>query len=135
MRNKITDNSNGYIALLLVLVVGAISLATSLALITSGVNSQKTIRVTEQSVVNRGLAGACIEEALQQMYSNTSYSGSGNVTLGGLSCSYVVTKTGRSSRIITSETTVSSVTRKIKVYAIINPSSISIASWKEVGDL
>ena len=124
--------SHGYIALIAVLIIGAACVATSVALLTSGTDSQRSSLVTQQSMQARQLAQGCAEEALQQIQSNTSFIGANNLTLGQGSCSFAVASTGSSTRAIDASGTVGGVVRKVKVYATIGGSSISITSWQEV---
>lgn len=124
----------GYVALMAVLIVGAISLTISLALLTSGADSQRSTLVTQRSTQARGLAVSCAEEGLQIIHDDTSYAGTGNLSLGQGSCTYVVANTGGSSRTIDATGTVGNVVRKVKVYVTITSSSISVTSWQEVPD-
>jgi hypothetical protein len=127
-----TYQSQGYIALMAVLIVGAASLAIGLALLTMGADSQRSTLVTQQSAQARSLATACAEEALQEIHDDTTFTGTGNLNLGQGTCSYTVTNTGGSNRTITSSGVVGEVTRKLEIYATIGVSSISIISWQEI---
>ncbi len=124
----------GYVALLAVLIIGAASLAISLALLTAGADSQRGTLVTQQSAQARSLASSCAEEALEQMHDNTAFTGTNSLLLGQGSCSYTVTNTGGTGRIIDVTGTVNSVVRRAKIYVTISASSISITSWQEVSD-
>lgn len=123
----------GYVALMAVLVVGAAATAIALGLLTSGIDSQRSVLVQQQSTQARNLASACAEEALQQINDNTSFTTTGaNLSLGQGTCTYTVTNAGGSNRTITATGTVNSVVRKLNISAIIGASSISITSWQEV---
>jgi len=122
---------SGYIALLAVLIMGAASLATALALLMTGTDSQRSTLITQQSVQSRSLATACAEEALQQMHDNTAFTGTNTLTLGQGGCSYTVTNLGGSSRTVVATGTVGNVVRKLTISATIGASSISITSWQE----
>lgn len=124
--------NDGYIALLAVLIVGAASLAIGLALLTAGVDSQRSTLVAQQSTQARNLATACAEDALQTMHDNTAYTGTTNLTLGLSGCSYTVTNTGGNARTIDTSANVNGIVRKVKIYATIGSSNISITSWQEV---
>jgi type II secretory pathway component PulK len=126
------QRSNGYIALMAVLIVGAASVAISLALLVAGADSQRSTLVTQQSTQARSLASACAEEALQQIHDNTAFTGTNNLTLGQGTCAYTVTNTGGNNRTIDTTGTVNIDIRKLKIYATIGVSSISITSWQEV---
>lgn len=134
MVNHLVKDESGYVALLSVLIVGAAATAIALLLLVTGVDSQKYTLVEQQSAQARNLSTACAEEALQIVHDTTSFAGTNNLSMGQGSCTYVVTNTGTSTRIIDSTGTVSGVVRKLKVYVTITSSSISITSWQEVGD-
>ncbi len=126
------NRQRGYVALLAVLITGAIASAIALALLITGIDSQRGSLVTMRSVQARNLATACAEEALQQLWDDSSYTGTGNLSLGQGSCSYTVTNAGGTSRLIATSGTVSAVTRKLQVNATIG-STITITSWQDVG--
>lgn len=126
------ERQAGYMALLSVLIIGAAAIAISLTLITTGLDSQRTALIQQQSNQARSLAAACAEEALQAIHDNIAYSGNGNLSLGQGSCSYTVTITGANTRSITVSGTVGNVVRKIQTYVTIGSSSISITSWQEI---
>ena len=129
---KRTAPTDGYVALLAVLVVGAASLAIALTLLTTGADSQRAALVLQQSTQARSMASACAEEALQQMHDNTAFTGTNNLSLGQGTCTYTVANTGGTSRTVDASGTVGGVIRKVKAYATIGASSISITSWQEV---
>lgn len=130
----VREYQNGYVALIAVLIVGAASLTASLALLTTGTDSQRSTLITQQATQARALAAACVEESLQTVHDNTAYTGSSNLTVGQGTCTYTVTSTGANTRVIDANGTVKGVVKKIKVYATITSSSISITSWQEVAD-
>lgn len=122
----------GYIALLVVLIVGAAALAIGTALLTIGANSQRSGLIEQQSKQARALAIACEEEALQVVHDNNGFSGTNSLSLGQGNCTYTVTTTGGSTRTISTTGTVGNVVKKVQVYATIGSSSISVTSWQEV---
>jgi hypothetical protein len=124
--------ASGYVALIAVLIVGAVSVAVSLALLTIGTDSQRAALVEQQSKQARTLAVTCSEEALQQIHDTTTFTGTNNLSLGQGSCTYTVSNTGGNTRSIATSATVGSVVRKIQLYVTIGTSSISITSWQEV---
>ena len=124
----------GYVALIAVLIVGAIATSVALLVLATGYDSQRYTLVEQQSAQARGLATSCVEEALQTLHDNTTYTGTNGLSLGQGTCSYTVTNTGGSNRTIDTSGTVGSVVRKVKVYATITSSSISVTSWQEVPD-
>jgi hypothetical protein len=133
MVKRIAGQESGYVALLAVLVVGAVSTAIALVLLTTGADSQRSALVGQQSKQARSLAVACAEEALQQIHDNIAFGKTNTLPLGQGSCTYVVTVTAPTTRSIAVSATVGNVVKKIQIYATIGASSISITSWQEVG--
>jgi len=123
---------SGYVALLAVLIVGAIATATGIVLLLTSADSQRSVLISQQSKQARALAVACSQEALQVIYENTAYTGSGNLSLGQGSCTYTVTSTGASTRSIAVTGTVNNTSRKIQLSVTIEASNISISSWQDV---
>lgn len=124
----------GYVALIAILIVGAVSTTIALALLTNGVDSQRAALVSQRSMQARSLAIACAEEALQEMHDATAYTGTDTLTMGQGNCTYTVTNTGGAARTVVASATVGTVVRKVQVYATIGASSISVTSWQEVSD-
>lgn len=131
MRRK---NESGYIALIAVLIIGAVSLAATVGVLVSGTDTQRSVLAEQQSAQALGLATSCAEEALQLAHDTTTFTGTGNLTLSTGSCVYTITNTGGQNRVIDTTGTVDNVVRKLKVYVTIGSTSISITSWQEVAD-
>lgn len=127
-----TDRSNGYIALITVLVVGAAGLAIALTILMSGVGASESGLVTQQATQARALSNACAEEGLAVWRSNPAYTGTTNMSLGAGTCSYTVTRTANNTLTLDATGTVNDIVRKSKVYVTIGASSISITSWQDV---
>ena len=131
---RYNKSSAGFVTLLSVLVVAAVGVAIATSLLLLGVGSFRTSFAYTQSNQAKGLASACAEEALQQIRDATSFTGSGNLSLGQGTCSYTVTSQGGQNRTITASGTVGTIIRKTKV--IINKITplITVISWQEVSD-
>ena len=128
------DRPGGYVALLAVLVVGAVGIAVVLSVILLGVGSSRTSFAVELSDQAKGLANACVEEALQQIRDSTPFTGAGSLTFGQGTCNYTVTAGAGENRTIDGSGTVDNVVRKAKVtVTAINP-LITIGSWQEIAD-
>lgn len=131
---KTSQNGEGFVILISVLVVGAVGIAIALSLLLLGVGNSRTSFAVEQSNQAKALANTCAEEALQQIRDSTPYTGSGNLMLGQGTCAYAVTSQGGQNRTITASGTVGTIVRKVKVIINnINP-QINVASWQEVAD-
>ena len=123
---------NGYIALVSILVVGAVGVAITLSMILLGLGLSRTSFAVEQSNQAKSLANACVEEGLQQIRDSVPFTGSGNLMLGQGTCVYTVTSQGAQNRTITSSGTIGTIIRKVKVVINkINP-TITVTSWQEV---
>jgi hypothetical protein len=125
---------NGFVTLLSVLILAAVSTAVSVSLLVLGLASSRTSFSLQQLHEAKSLADTCAETALQKVRDTTSFSGTGGVNLGTGSCSYTVTAQSGEQRTITASGVVGSLTRKVKITITqINP-SITISAWQEVAD-
>jgi hypothetical protein len=128
----INKQLNGYITLLSVLIVGAISISITTSIILLGLSSADTGFSYQQMHQAKSLANACAEEALENIRETTSFAGSGSLTQGQGSCTYAVTNTGGSSRQIDTVGTVGTVVRKSAVTISAIVPLIIISSWQEI---
>jgi Tfp pilus assembly protein PilV len=124
-------NQQGFMVLLAVLVVGAISLSVALVLLRGGSDIQRSVLVSQQTAQARQLADACAEEALAVVRANTSYTGTATVSLGQGSCTYTVANPGGTARTITTSGTVNGNVRKLQLNATIG-TTISVTSWQDI---
>lgn len=122
----------GYITLLSVLVVGAVGVSLTVSLLLLGLGSSRTSFAVEQSNQAKGLANACAEEALERIREATSFTGSGNLSLGSGSCTYSVTNQGGQNRTVTTTGTVGTLVRKVSILVSAITPAILISSWQEV---
>jgi hypothetical protein len=122
---------SGYIALLSILIMGAVSLAIASALLIGGTDSQRETLALQQSTQARSLATSCGEEAMQQIHDNTTFTGTSSLTLGAGNCTYTVTNTGGASRTILATGVVGNVTRSVQISATVGASAISVVSWQD----
>lgn len=125
-------NQSGYIALLSVIMVGAMAVVVAVTFLSVGINWSQTSFDLERSKQTTVLAHACAEEALQQIRSSTPYTGSGNLNLGQGSCTYTVSSGGGQNRTIDVSATVGPMTRKIQITITAITPLIVISSWQEV---
>lgn len=123
--------SNGFVALITVLIMGAVGVAVGISAILLGLGYSKSSFAIEQSGQSRALANACAEEALQIIDGSTPYTGTGNLSLGGGTCTYTVTSQGGQNRTVTTTGTYGTVIRKVSIVITkINP-NIEISTWQE----
>ncbi|MEK7588328.1 MAG: hypothetical protein AAB438_00740 [Patescibacteria group bacterium] len=132
MRKDTLNLKNGYITLISVLVISAISISVTISLLLLGLGSSRTSFAVQQSDQAKGLADACAEEGLEQIRSDVNFVGNGNLILGNGTCTYNVVNNGGQNRTIDATGTVDSVIRKVSVIINdINP-LIVVVSWQEV---
>ena len=131
------NTSSGFITLVSIAVAGAVGLGIALSILLAGSIFSKDMIVMQQSAQASALADSCTEEALQQLRTNTAFTGSGSLSLGGGTCTYLVavgSGVGTStSRTVTSSGTVGTIVRKVS--AVINNINTftNVSSWQEVG--
>ncbi len=111
--------------------MGAVGIAMTVSLLVLGLGSSRTSFAWEQSNQAKGLANGCAEEALQQIRSSTSFTGSGTLTFGQGTCSYTVTNGGGSNRTITASGTVGTITRNVSISVTAITPLIVTSTWQE----
>lgn len=127
--------NNGYIALMSVLIFGAVSLAIIISVVLLGLSSARTSFSYDQSIQAEVLATACVEEGMQYIADTLLFNGSSTLALGFGTCNYNTTSTTTQNgeNIIIKSTGLSgSAMRKIKVIISTTTPSIIMSSWQEV---
>lgn len=133
-RLRLENNQKGFVALLGVLVVGAVGLAVALSIIISGTDSLRTTESIERSAKAKNLANACAEQAFQEIRNSTPFEGGGSLNLLTGVCSFEVISGGGQNRTIQSVGVSGDVTRKVEIRInAINP-DIEVDFWQEVVD-
>jgi len=127
-------NKKGYIALITVLVTGAIGVAVAVSLLLLGLSSSRTSFSLEQSNQAKALANSCAEEALQKIRDSVPFEGSDGLALGQGTCEYTVTKQTAQNRTITASGAVGTLIRKTKIIINKITPAIQVVSWQEVAD-
>lgn len=123
----------GFTALYVVVILGSISLGLVLWLATGSMWALHSAVDGKDSNQAKVLTDACAEVALETMRENTSYTGSGNQTIGGNSCSYTVSSDGGDNRTVQVTGTVGTIVRKLLITTTaFNP--LLVSSWQEVAD-
>ncbi len=132
MPRFVITEMKGYVALVSVLIVGAMGVIVATGVILLGLSWSRTSFALTQSLQAKTSADACVEEALQRIKDSTPFSGSGTLTLGLGGCTYTVTNNGAQNRSVVSVGTVGTVVRKVSVTLDKISPSINITSWREV---
>ncbi len=124
----------GYIALITVLVIGAVGLTVTTSVILLGLGSSRTSFTIEQSNQAKALANACAEEALQKIVDSIPFEGTGDLSLDQGTCTYTVTKLTGQNRTITASGAVGTIIRKVNIVLDKITPNVNITSWQEVAD-
>ncbi|HSX34101.1 MAG TPA: hypothetical protein VLF62_00465 [Candidatus Saccharimonadales bacterium] len=127
----------GYIALMAVLILGAVATAIGITLLLTGTDAQRLTLGEQQSRQARALAVACGQEALQQIHDNLAFTATNtSMNLGQGSCKYSVgTSSGIGSvRLVSASGTVGDITRKVQAGVTVNASTITVSSWQDMPD-
>jgi len=127
---------NGYVALMTVIVVGAISSAIVVSLLTFSIIYNKNSITKNNSQTALSYAESCAEEALRLVRLKT-YSASGSLDINGDTvddCNYSVTGSAPSLTITSSNIPNSSIlsVKKLQIITSAVSPRINILSWKEV---
>ncbi len=130
---KIKIRNEGYVALISILIVGAIGLSVATSLVLLGLGASRSSFVLEQSNQAKALANACVEEALQQVWDDDAYIGMGNLIFGQGNCSYSVSSP-MAPKTIAAIGRVGTVVRKISVTVDQFRPYLQVNPWQEVAD-
>ncbi|HOZ53093.1 MAG TPA: hypothetical protein PK142_00240 [bacterium] len=124
----------GFVALISVVIVGAIILSIAVFMIYINLNSSQGGLIIKKSDQARMLAQTCSEYALQKINDENDFDGANNFLLLEGNCSYSVISGSGENRTINSWGQVENIIRKEKIIIDqINP-EINIVSWQEVAD-
>jgi hypothetical protein len=121
----------GFIALISVLILGAIGTSIITTLLLLGINSSKTDLALINSNQAKALANACAEEAITIVKLSPLSESSANLTIGEGSCTYSISTLG-GLKSITSSGTVGAIVRKVSISLSSTSPTIVIASWQEI---
>lgn len=124
----------GFITLTAALLVAAVGSAIAVSLLLLAVSATRTSLALIQSSQAKALANACADEALEQIHDDSSFTGSGTLTMGQGTCSFTVTTQGAQNRTATASGTVNTIVRKVKVVIDKISPSINVVSWQELAD-
>lgn len=126
-------NNKGYVALISMLIIGAVGLSVVISLVLLSVGSSRTSFSLEQGNQAKALANACAEEALQQIWNADNYVGEGNLTLGQGNCTYTVSNESVP-KTISASGNVGTITQKISITIDSVSPYIHPSSWQEVAN-
>lgn len=133
--SNLSQKTKGFIALVSVLVIGAVGISVAVSLILLGLGSSRTSFSQEQSNQAKGLASACAEKALSSLKQDLNYKGNETLNLGQGSCEIKsVSGSGNNNRTIQTIGRVGRILRRTQIVILeVNPQT-QISSWREVAD-
>lgn len=128
MNNK-TIIESGYVALLTVIIMGAVVTVIAASLVLLGLGHSRSSLSESQAASAKSAADACIESALVQIRLSSSFTGNGSLTLSGSTCTYIVSNTVTSSIVAVGVS--GSSTRRVTVDLSSRSPNIIFTKWQE----
>ena len=131
MKNNYLQNSDnsGYIAILTVMILGVVVTIIASSLVLLGLGHTRSSLSESQSASAKAAADACTETALKQIRLLPTFTGSGNLTLSGSTCTYTVIAATVSS--ITSTGISGNSTRRVTVDLSSRTPNVIFTKWQE----
>ena len=127
------SSHQGYIFLLTVLVVGAISTVTAVSLMLLGWAAEQNGQLVAQSTQAFEYAQTCVERTLKNLRYDPAYAGSGTIIFSYGSCTvHNIAGQGNDTRVICSEGISGQNTRRLEVTISRLYPSVIVRSWREV---
>lgn len=128
-------NQEGFIALISILIIGAIVLTISIGLSLRSIGETNMSLGGQESHKALALANLCAEQALMKLESTFNYTGNESVPVDGESCDILaIDGSGNFNRTIQTQSTVSNYTKKVRVVVSQISPTMQITSWEEVSD-
>lgn len=131
MKSKIKNKQAGYVALITVIIIMAVSIIIGVTVSLNSVNEMQMSYQGTESQQAFIYADACCEEALLRLKRNETPPNTLNFTNG--SCTIQVDNLGGNSRLIKATGVSNNIYRLIEVDLIVGP-SFDINSWQEVSN-
>lgn len=129
--------NQGYIALLTVLIIGALALIVGIGSSLRSLGGSQVVSGEEFAHRALALANACAEDAIVKLKGNLSYAGGESVVVDGSdACDILnVEGTGSTDRVVNAEAFVSGYKKKVKVVISEVTPTLTISSWREVAEI
>lgn len=128
MKNNLKDS--GYIALITVVILGAVVAVIAVSLVLLGLGHTRTSLSEIQSANALSAANSCAEEALKKIRMQHLYTGTGGLTLADSTCTYTVLATTTSSIVAVGIS--GSVTRTIDIDLSARTPNIIFTNWQDI---
>ena len=128
------SRNKGFVIIYAVILTGSVVLAMALYFTWLASFSLRTGIQLKKSEQARHLANTCAEIALQKIWDDKNFSGSGNFSGHGGNCTYQVNNLGGDNREVRATGTMDTLTRKAKVSINKVGGLVGVTTWQEVAD-
>lgn len=127
------NNSQGYVLLLSVIVVGVVSGSIAGTILLFGIGSNRTALATQQGMNAREVAQTCAQEVLEQLIQDTAYAGGEELVFENGTCTVsAVGGSGDVNRTVRVTAVSGESTRRMEVIVTTVGPPMVISSWQEV---
>lgn len=131
---KNINNQKGYVALITVLIVGAVGLSIAVSMLLLSIGSSKTSYSVELSAQSRTIADSCASESLERIRKNPDFIGTKNLNTDYGNCSYLVIDNGGGNRTIQIVSVANNVVKKILIILDAVEPQPNMVSYQEIAD-
>ncbi|MDQ5952622.1 MAG: hypothetical protein QG626_751 [Patescibacteria group bacterium] len=132
VEKKIYTNTEGYIALMSVLVLSVIGVAIMSAALVLGANESRLSEFVDEAMRTQVVTDVCVEEALQVVKdAGACIDTGGEVALGDATCTYVASGSGGSTCDVQVTSTVGDISRSAHVTVTSSETGLELLSWEE----
>ncbi len=125
-------NQKGYIALIALIIISAVTLAIALSMNGLSITETDTSLVRQQSAQAEQAAYSCLQEAYLRLMRDGAYSGGTILNVAPGTCTVVsVTTPIPADRIVTVSANIGDVQRQFTGRVTIAPAGLTLVSWQE----
>ncbi|MBI2097783.1 MAG: hypothetical protein HYT46_02545 [Candidatus Vogelbacteria bacterium] len=129
---KLETEARGFMALVTVIIIAATALVMSLNSSLLGLGTLEFGTLVAGGGEAASLADACVEEALQRLRVNQSYSGDPALSIFGGTCIITVTDLGGGERQATVIATQGDFTKRVEVNMTLGVRTVTVSHWQEL---
>ncbi len=131
----INKNSQGYIVLISVLIIGVVAIAITTSILFFGASSSRMLLSVEELYKTKALANACAEQALEELRQNNNLAnGEHIIYIDEGSCEYTLIVGTGDNRTLQIVSEIRQTFRKTEIIVDQLKPTINVSSWKEVTD-
>lgn len=134
LKKRRIEGKGGYISLMSVIILGSLGVVVSTSVILLGLGSSRSGYAYDQSNSALSITEACIEEGLQKIRQDDSYTGSGELLFTIGTCTYTVEDIPNSQKRVSASGIMGESTHRIYVDTNSIRPQITLSNWQEVAD-